>query len=220
MSALEAGGESRPMISLGFDEELHPRGTHICFIFNDEEERRRVMSKYVQSGLDANEQVGYFVDTMSPDNLKQWMCDHGVTLPDELDGRQYSVVAAEEAYCPDGTFKVDRMIETVRELHHRSIREGYAGARASGEMTWVQRGHPGSENLAEYKCRINVLVHTVPITVVRQYDAQRFDGAKLYDILSVHPMMIVHGQVVRNPYYVEAEVFLAKLAARPRHSDV
>jgi len=65
-----------------------------------------------------------------------------------------------------------------------------------------------------------VLVHTVPITVVRQYDAQRFDGAKLYDILSVHPMMIVHGQVVRNPYYVEAEVFLAKLAARPRHSDV
>jgi diguanylate cyclase (GGDEF)-like protein/PAS domain S-box-containing protein len=193
------------MISLGFDEEPYPRGTHMCFIFNDEDERRRVMSKYIQSGLDANEQVGYCVDTMSPDGLKKWMRDQGVTLPDELDGRQYSVVDADQRYCPDGTFNVDRMIETVREAHYRSLREGYAGARVAGEMSWVKRGHPGSENLAEYECRINVLVRTVPTTAVCQYDAQRFDGATLYDILSVHPMMIVHGQVVRNPYYVEAE---------------
>ena len=220
MSTLEARGESRPMISLGFDEEPYPRGTHMCFIFNDEDERRWVMSKYIQSGLDANEQVGYFVDTMSPDGLKKWMRDQGVTLPDELDGRQYSVVDADVTYCPDGTFNVDRMIETVAEAHYRSLREGYAGARLAGEMSWVKRGHPGSENLAEYECRLNVLVRTVPTTIVCQYDAQRFDGATLYDILSVHPMMIVHGQVVRNPYYVEAEVFLAKLAARPRPLDV
>jgi hypothetical protein len=29
-------------------------------------------------------------------------------------------------------------------------------------------------------------------------------------------MMIVHGQVVMNPYYVEAELFLANLATRSR----
>ena len=108
-------GESRPMVSLGFDAEPYPMGTHMCFIFNDESERRWVMSKYIQSGLDANEQVGYFVDTMSPDGLKKWMRDQGVTLPDELDGRQYRVVDADETYCPDGTFNVDRMIETVRD---------------------------------------------------------------------------------------------------------
>lgn len=220
MSTLEVRGESRPMISLGFDEEPYPRGTHMCLIFNDEDERRWVMSKYIQSGMDANEQVGYFVDTMSPDGLKKSLRDQGVTLPDELDGRQYSVVDADEAYCPDGTFNVDRSIESVREAHYRSLREGYAGARLAGETSWVKRGHPGSENIAEYECRINVLVRTVPVTAVCQYDAQRFDGATLYDILSVHPMMIVHGQVVRNPYYVEAEAFLAKLKARQRPLDV
>jgi diguanylate cyclase (GGDEF)-like protein/PAS domain S-box-containing protein len=133
------------------------------------------------------------------------MRDQGVTLPDELDGRQYSVVDAVETYCPDGTFNVDRMIETVREAHYRSLREGFAGARVTGEASWVKRGHPGSENLVEYERRLNVLVRTVPVTSVCQYDARRFDGATLYDILSVHPMMIVHGQVVRNPYYLEAE---------------
>jgi hypothetical protein len=186
----------------------------MCFIFNDEQERRWVMSKFIQSGLEGNEQVGYFVDTMSPADLKTWVVEQGVDLPDELDGRQYSFVEAEKTYCPDGTFEVDRMIETVGEAHHRSIREGYVGARVSGEMTWAKRGNPGSKNLAEYECRINILVRTVPTTAVCQYDARRFDGATLHDILSVHPMMIVHGQVVRNPYYIEPEVFLAAKTAR------
>jgi len=208
--------ESRPMISLGFDTEPYPMGTHMCFIFNNENERRWVMSQYIQSGLDANEQVCYFVDTMSPEDMKKWMREQGVTLPDELEGRQYSFLEAENTYCPDGTFKVDRMIDTVGEAHYRSIREGYVGARGTGEMTWSTRGHAGSENLAEYECRLNILVRTVPITAVCQYDAQRFDGATLYDILSVHPMMIVHGQVVRNPYYVEPEVFLAGKTAGPQ----
>jgi hypothetical protein len=213
MSGQQTTTKSRPMISLGFDAEPYPMGTHMCFIFNDEDERRWVMAKYIQSGLDENEQVGYFVDTMSPEDLKKQMRELGVALPDELDGRQYSVVDAAKTYCPDGTFDVDRMIDTVGEAHFRSIREGYAGARVTGEMTWAKRGHPGVENLAEYECRLNLLVRTVPTTAVCQYDAQRFDGATLYSMLSVHPMMIVHGQVVWNPYYVEPEVFLANLTA-------
>ena len=217
MAATEpATAQSRPMIPLGFDTEPYPMGTHMCFIFNDETERRWVMSKYIQSGLDDNEQVGYFVDTMSPEDLKADMRELGVALPDELEGRQFSFAEAQQTYCPDGTFKVDRMIDTVGAAHYRAVQEGYSGARLTGEMTWSKRGLAGSENLAEYECRLNVLVRTVPTTAVCQYDAQRFDGATLYDILSVHPMMIVHGQVVRNPYYVEAEVFLANLATRSR----
>ena len=114
MSTLEAAaGESPRMTSLGFDAEPYPVGTHMCFIYNDERERWWVMSKYIQSGLEATDQVSYFVDTMSPENLKMWMRGLGVTLPDELDGRQYSVLQAEETYCPDGTFKVERMLDTV-----------------------------------------------------------------------------------------------------------
>jgi hypothetical protein len=210
------GGRGPRMISLGFDAEPHPMGTHMCFIFNDEQERRWVTSKFIQSGLNGHEQVSYFVDTMTPENLKKWMVELGVTLPDELEGRQFNFAEAEKTYCPDGTFRVDRMIDTVGEAHHRNIREGYVGARLTGEMTWSKRGLPGSQNLAEYECRLNILLRAVPTTAVCQYDAQRFDGATLYDILSVHPMMIVHGQVVRNPDYIEPEVFLADKSAGSR----
>jgi hypothetical protein len=80
-------------------------------------------------------------------------------------------------------------------------------------MTWAKRGHPGSENLVEYESRVNVLMRTVPVSALCQYDARRFDGATLYGILSVHPMMVVHGRVVRNPYYIKPEVFLADKTA-------
>ena len=143
MSTQTAGtGTSPRMVSHGFTADPWPVGTHTCLIFNDDEERRWTMARFVQSGLDANEMVGYFVDTVTPEELKQSLRELGVVLPDELDGRQYSVLDAESAFCPDGTFKVGRMLESVAELHRRSIREGYVGARGTGEMTWATKGHP------------------------------------------------------------------------------
>ena len=34
------------------------------------------------------------------------------------------------------------------------------------------------------------------------------------DVLSVHPLMIVRGQLYKNPYYIEPGLFLEKLEAR------
>lgn len=206
--------DGRRLISLGFDTEFYPVGTHMCYIFDDDDERRRLMGQYVQSGLEGNEQVGYFVDTMPPDLLKKSLRESGADLPDALEGTQYSIIEAELAYCPDGTFVVDRMLDTLRQAFERSAVEGYAGARLTGEMTWSTRGHPGSEYLLEYEARINVLVRTVPTTAICQYDAHRFDGATIYGVLSVHPMMIVHGQVHRNPFYIEPEALLGRAVPR------
>jgi MEDS: MEthanogen/methylotroph, DcmR Sensory domain len=216
MSAqMAATSESPRMISLGFDPEPWPAGTHMCMIFNDDAERRSVIAKFMQSGLDAHEVVSYFVDTVTPEELKKSLGEEGVAFPDEPDGGQFRVLPAQEAYCPDGTFNVESMLGKRLENYQRIIREGYVGARVTGEMSWVTKGLPGSAALIEYEARLNTAeVRAVPTTGICQYDARIFDGAMLYDILSVHPMMIVHGQVLRNPYYVEAEEFLANLARR------
>jgi len=31
------------------------------------------------------------------------------------------------------------------------------------------------------------------------------------DVLNVHPVMIVRGQLVKNPFYLEPDIFLEKL---------
>jgi hypothetical protein len=72
-------------------------------------------------------------------------------------------------------------------------------------MSWALRGIPGSERLIEYEALVNDVLVTHPVTAICQYDATRFDGASIFDVLKVHPMMVVHGLVVKNPYYVKPQ---------------
>lgn len=39
------------------------------------------------------------------------------------------------------------------------------------------------------------------MVIICQYDANRFDGVTLMEVLRVHPFMIARGRIVSNPYY-------------------
>lgn len=198
------------LVSLGFTAEPFPAGTHMCYIFNDDAERLDLIARFVESGLQGHEKVSYFADQLSPEDMRAHLFESGVQLPPEMDEREFSISRALDTYCPDGRFVPERMLQNLRSMHRSSIDEGYTGARATGEMTWALRGIPGSERLIEYEALINTVVREFPTTAICQYDARRFAGATLFDVLNVHPMMVIRGQVVRNPYYVEPERFLEK----------
>lgn len=194
---------------------MFPPGTHMCYIYNNEDERNEVMAKFVKSGLLGGEKVGYFVDKISPAEMRDHLATLGISpspSPSLHAAREQLVISdALETYCCDGCFKPAAMLEKISDFYHQSQQEGCDGARVTGEMTWALRGVPGSEKLIEYESRLNLLVEENPITLICQYDANRFNGATIYDVLNVHPMMIVRGQVVINPYYIPPAKFLASL---------
>ncbi len=195
-------------ISLGFDNEAYPAGTHMCLIYNDEAERRKIITKFLEGGLKTGEKVAYFVDTISPMDVYAWLEEMDIAIPKKNLDAVLTAAEAQKTYCPDGTFIPDRMLATLREFYDQSVEQGYPHCRVSGEMGWALRNLPGSERLMEYESHINVLVTTHPLTAVCQYDANRFDGATILKCLEVHPYMIVRGQVVHNPYYMTPEEFL------------
>jgi hypothetical protein len=88
---------------------------------------------------------------------------------------------------------------------------GYPGSRACGEMSWTLRDIPGADRFLEYEVRLNTITETFPYIGMCQYDARLFDGATLFKVLQVHPFMIAQGQLVRNPFYIKPEEFLAGL---------
>lgn len=83
-----------------------------------------------------------------------------------------------------------------------------------GEMAWALRGVPGSDQLVEYEASISRLVDKVPLNVLCQYDTEQFDGGTIFEILCVHPLMVIRGQIMRNPYYLPSEEVVS--GARPR----
>ena len=172
------------------------------------------MAKFLNSGLEFGDKVLYLVDTMSPDDFMDSMEELGLH-PQER-GKDLIVSQALPAYCPEGHFSSPDMLDVIGRFYQQAIREGYVGSRGTGEMSWaLVEGVARKEEVMEYEARLNQVLQIYPHTACCQYDARRFDGATIMDVLSVHPMMIVRGQLVRNPYFIEPEVFIKELKMRP-----
>jgi hypothetical protein len=81
-------------------------------------------------------------------------------------------------------------------------------------MAWAARRGTPSDKLIEYEALVKEYVARYPVTAMCEYDARRFDGATLLDILALHPAMIVRGQILKNPFYVDPAEYLARRRER------
>lgn len=206
--------QNQKTVNMGFTDEQFHAGTHMCMIYNSEEERQKIISKFLEGGLSTGEKVGYFVDEMSPDQIREWLAGMGVELPDSEKTDSFSVTSTAETYHPTGIFEPEHMLNNLRTFYETAKEENYPASRVTGEMSWTLKGIPGSDQLMVYEAKLNDVLEKYPVTAICQYDANKFDGATILECLQVHPYMIVHGQIVRNPYYMKADDFLKERAAR------
>jgi hypothetical protein len=204
----------RPDVNMGFTDRLLPAGTHMCMIFQDETERRRVIGKFIGTGLATGEKVAYFADVMSKEEIIDWLRGMDINVTDELASHHLHVQDTLTAYCTNGKFIVEDMLGRLKAFYDESVEQRYPQARVSGEMSWALRGFPGSDRLMEYEANVNVVLQTHPISAICQYDANKFSGALIMDALKVHPMMIVRGQIIHNPYFLSPAVFLEEFSRR------
>ncbi len=198
-------------IDFGFTTERFPEGIHLCLIYDQEEEREMIVSEYMSAGLRNGEKVRYFADTTSPEKVQSWLAEMGVDLPEAVENGQFGIFKAQNAYCTaEGRFDPQEMIAGMIPKYEQAKKAGYTGMRSCGEMTWTLHGIPGSERLLEYEVMLNEVHYPFPHSGMCQYDARVFDGATLFNILKVHPWMVVRGKVVQNPYYLSPEEFLSR----------
>ena len=194
-------------ISMGFSDEKFSEGQHIIYLYNDDQERKKTVAKFLKQGLLENEKLLYLVDDISPQEIKNEMRALGVDVPDAQNA--FDIIPGHYTCCPDHYFTADFMLSTVGDFYKRALQEGFAGARGAGEMSWaLVEGRANFQELVQYEAQLNVILQEYPLTTVCQYDARRFDGAVIMDMLSVHPLMVVRGQLVMNPSYIEPKDFL------------
>jgi hypothetical protein len=189
--------------SFDFAEQSFPTGMHICHLYTNENERRNTIAQFMRSGLLAGEKVGYLADVMPPMNdMDSYLFQLGIIPSCQVKPKQLVLTQAESAYCPDGTFIPERMLNYWRSFCNQAQSESFAGVRVTGDTSWISKGMPGIERWIEYEAMINSLMAEASIHgVMCQYDVSKLDGDMLFDVLSVHPMMIVAGQIVHNPYF-------------------
>jgi hypothetical protein len=195
--------------TIGFANEDFPESCHVCLIYENEEQRQKIVSEYIATGLKKGEPVRYFIDKTTPETIHSWLMELGIELAEAEKNGTFGISKAENAYCPDGHFEPQKMINGTIQRYGVAKKAGYTGSRACGEMSWALKDIPGSDRLLEYEVLLNTVNDPFPHTGMCQYDARLFDGATLFKVLQVHPFMIAQGQIVRNPFYVRPEEFNA-----------
>lgn len=197
---------TKKTIELGFIPQHYPEGTHMCLIYKSEEERKKVISRFLKKGVETGEKVSYFAVKTTEEELLKQIRDAGANIDNET----LDVSDAEKTYCPDGKFIPDQMLNTLKAYYENCMEEGYESCRVSGEMHWALKGMEGSDRLMEYESKANIVFETHPITAICQYDARLFDQKTLSECLKVHPYMIVNGIVIENPFYITSEEYLSQ----------
>jgi hypothetical protein len=211
MTILEGGyAMERRTIPLGFTSEPITEGMHICYLYTDEAERDRVMGDFLASGLLAHEKVICSVEHEASDPMVRRL--RAMNVPEGA----LNVVSCEAAYYPGGRFKPQETLDLIQAFYRQAVdTEGFSGARGTGPMTWSLDGdRTDLATVIEYEARVNDLCDEHPYTACCQYDARKLTGHMIMDILSVHPAVIVHGQLVKNPYYIAPDAFLKDFQGR------
>ncbi|MBN1603681.1 MAG: MEDS domain-containing protein [Chitinispirillaceae bacterium] len=199
------------MTDLGFASDELPIGTHMCLIYTSEDERRDTLLKFLLSGLRRDERSACFSDKITEAELRFFFKENNILYDERKESGQITLSSPGEVYFKGGFFDPDRIIETLRKFYLDARDAGLPATRIIGEMVPEIKTTPGGERLLEYESRITILVRTHPVTAICQYNENNFDGKTIMEILKVHPRMIVNGNVIQNPFFIEPEEYLKGL---------
>jgi hypothetical protein len=202
--------QSHQTISLGFTPQPFSPGVHICQIYGDDNERQEALLKFLLSGLQSGERTSCFSEKVTETQISAYLTKYGFSLQEVRDSGAFTLAGTQEIYFQNGCFDPERMLDVLRQYYDDSVAQGYSAARVIGEMAPEVQHIPGGARLLEYESRVSLLLRDHPVTAVCQYDACSFDGATIMDILKVHPLMLVRGTVVHNPFFIKPEEFLSQ----------
>ena len=122
----------RRHICLGFTDEPYPEGTHICYLYNDDEERRRILPLFARHALLEHEAFHYVADVPDRPELPRVKDELELTQAERgLDSR-IEIATVAEGYYPTGRFDPDEMLARLRASYEESVAKGKTGARFAG----------------------------------------------------------------------------------------
>ncbi len=195
-------------VDLGFTDEHFPAGTHICQLYSEDAEREETLLKYLKSGLDNNERVACFSDKTDDDTVAQYLIASQLDSEKLKADSQLTISPVEPIYLKNNRFEPEEMLQLIESFHNDSVKSGQRAARIIGDMTPKITTIEGGDRLLEYEARVECLLETHPVTAVCQYNVDEFDGVTIMNVLKVHPLMLVKGTVIRNPFFIPPEQIL------------
>ncbi len=192
------------------DLETLKYGNHLACIYKSKKEQLSVVVPFVRSGLKNNEKCMYIVDENTKGDIIQAF-KKAISIEEYLKSGQLEILTKREAYLKDGYFDPEKMIELLRQLEKKALKNGYEGLRVTGEMTWIFTQLPGVERLIEYEASLNYFFPECKCTALCQYNERKFSPEILLDVINTHPKIIIYDTLYENLHFLPPDEFFARM---------
>jgi anti-anti-sigma regulatory factor len=155
---------------------------HACLTFGEPEELFDLTAAFVRDGLADGLKVIWLSDA-SPDRATAELARRGIAVDAALASGQLAAVGCEGRLLAGQVFSASQAMSwLVREVDAR----GEAGLRLAVDMSWALRPVTGVEQLPEFEEKVAAAVAGTTVSVLCQYDRERFDPVTLASVAAFH----------------------------------
>ena len=197
-------------VRFGTEEVEVPIGSHICSLFRTDEERNNIAIPFVREGIRDGVSCKYVVSDQTAEHLRRALIASGLNVGTLEASGQLSILTAADTYLRKDAFNYREMIAFWENVSAEVRASNLPYARCTGETTFLREGTPSFAQFLEYEAELNNYVPNVPLVVLCQYNITKLSGDLVVGVLQTHPYAIMGGVLIRNPYYLPPEQFLAQ----------
>jgi hypothetical protein len=187
---------------------------HVCAFFNDDEEEYRVLLPFIKDGFECGDKAVHIVNPVQRVDHWRRMTAAGIDLATAEREGQFQLRTNTETYLRDGRFDQDRMLESFEQMASGGGDRRFPTSRIVCHMDWAAEGGSHIDDVVEFESRVNDVWRRHEDTVICAYHLSKFRGDEVVDIMRTHPMVIIGGLLLQNPFFIPPEELLPELRAR------
>ncbi len=176
-------------------------GDHICFLYNDKRERDQAILDFARAGLAAWAKVACFVSREETDGLRASLGSLTPQMTGLVDKGQVIVESIDNAYRKNGVFATDATLDLLGHEIDSALDAGYSSLWVAGEARFALDCESDLEEMLRYEARVKRLFERKPCVGLCMYDSRLFKPSFLLDTITIHPLILVNGQLIRNTFF-------------------
>jgi anti-anti-sigma regulatory factor len=158
---------------------------HACLTFGDAEELSDLTAAFVRDGLVGGLKV-MWLSERTPGQAMAELARRGIAVDPAVASGQMTAVAWEGSLLSGQAFTADHAMGWLTGQMTCYQGEGFAGLRVAVDMSWALRPVPGIEQLPRFEENIAGAVTGTAVSVLCQYDRERFDPVTLASVAAFH----------------------------------
>jgi hypothetical protein len=187
---------------------------HICAFFNSLDEQHRVLRSFIKDGLDRGDKAFHLINPeLRGDHLRR-LPEAGINVQEAMGTGQLEVQPWQDGPLRGGRFDQDIWLASFEQVLQSGPAAGYPQTRFLAHMEWALVNLPGVGDLIEFESLVNYVVAKYEHAVVCAYDLSKFGGSVVLDALRTHPVVIMGGLLLENPFFVPPDQFLLEIRER------